>query len=199
MINPVLGPPVELGGEHQAGAHRLAPPGDGEEDGRLRVGGEPEGHLEAAADQPFVLLLVFDVVDFDAVFIGDGVDMIASEGDRRRINPIVGHVAVVETVAGGEEPGMDHLLPLAGGDDVNGVHAPSLLMEGVEGLRNDLGAQAHDGQEDVFHCSPSAFSPHAIGGRLSPALLPLAGPVEPESARVVIEILPRPKAVCFPR
>jgi len=141
---------VHGGGHHETGRHGLASPRDGEDQAGVVVLGQIEGQLQAGAHHVFVVLFIEDVFDLPPQIVSDAMKMMMGEGDGARIEAVFPEIAKIAAVRRRQEDGVGGLLARTGCDDVDGVDPFPFLVEGVEGLGEDLGAQAQDRQQYRF-------------------------------------------------
>lgn len=66
MENAVLLPPIELGGQCQAGGHGLAAPGNQEKDGGIGLVGELKGQMQAGLHEDFIVFGRNDIFKLSA-------------------------------------------------------------------------------------------------------------------------------------
>jgi hypothetical protein len=64
---------------------------------------------------------------------------------------MVTEIAVINPLAGCQETGVDGLLSAPGGDDVDGIHCPTFLVQCVKCLGDDLWSQPHHRKKDILH------------------------------------------------
>ena len=150
MRQAVLGPAKETQGIAQVIAHGLAPPGDGDMQGGVGIGGEGAQGLGDGIRRPLVVRRGADVLQGRAVGVAQHLDMAGVEGHGRQL--VVPAQAVKPARVRAQEPQPGRLGALGGGEQVDlGGDKGRLALhrQGIEGLGHHLGGQAGDGQQDA--------------------------------------------------